>query len=235
MIKVLSVDWDFFYPDSSWYDWGSHEENPMCYELLWHTRSSSKTREGEMAVNHYNPSGTETFWDQILDTDNLSHICITESHRRCYDLLRSLRGLELVNFDAHHDYGYQQKKKLDCSNWAFFCKKKKIISEYRLIYPTWRKEMPENDRKFKFPVSYELPKKEKYNIVFVCRSPCWTPPWADDKWLQFTKDLVGRSDEATNVQNDAEKARNLTMEQAQKEAAAYNAMIEQFYKRNKNE
>jgi hypothetical protein len=28
-MKILSIDWDWFYPDSMPYDWGHNEENAM--------------------------------------------------------------------------------------------------------------------------------------------------------------------------------------------------------------
>ena len=29
----------------------------------------------------------------------------------------------------------------------------------------------------------------EYDIVFVCRSGAWTPPWTDDKWITFVREL----------------------------------------------
>jgi hypothetical protein len=37
----------------------------------------------------------------------------------------------------------------------------------------------------RFELSTELPPKDAYDIVFICRSSCWTPSWCDDKWLAF--------------------------------------------------
>jgi hypothetical protein len=234
-IKVLSVDWDWFFPDPTWYDWGSHEDRELFYELIWVTRTNTKDRNGKNnACEIFNPDPEviKTFWNKVVKPRPM-HICVTESHRDIYGLLRELRGIELINLDAHHDYGYQQTKVLDCSNWAYHGVKKKIISKYKLYYPEWRKGHEEEGSK-KCEVHYGLPPKSEYDVVFICRSPSWTPPWADEQWLKLVTGLQaipGTIDKKYGNPR-AYCPRNMSLAQAREFAQQYDDMTKKLLEVN---
>jgi hypothetical protein len=190
-MTILSVDWDYFFPDPSWWDWG-HSEAPIYYEMLWDLRPGNTnllTKEVAIDVYHPNPALLDGFWDRTLDeTPWLAQLWLVESHKTMHDAMAKLSkifALDIWNFDQHHDlYGPDNVTEVNCGNWAKPFTKGRT-HHYHVIYPPWRKEYPDTEFKGRCDVWYEHPGKLSPDIIFVCRSSCWTPPWSDDKWLEF--------------------------------------------------
>lgn len=206
IIKVLSVDWDFFFPDPSWYDWSHNEESGLGYEFLWQTRPGNRNiRTGEVAHLSYLPNKAmlDGFWGKVLGPSTLSgyrcpRILVCESHRTLGEQLLGLKGVsfDITNYDQHHDLGYDDRKTLDCGNWAAKVMERRRGSTIRQVYPAWRAEPKDGEfrpvKSFMERVSFSFwPDAQAIDpaIIFVCRSSCWTPPWADDEWLEFLKPL----------------------------------------------
>lgn len=205
-MKILSIDWDYFFPDSSPYDWSSNEENGLFYEIIWSMRITNKnmfTRES--VLDEYVPTIPEDFWGIVK---NRPQCYKAESHKRIWDIIDIHRNVELTNIDAHHDCGYKHNydyrklvpfkttvpekviNHIDCGNWGAFGQAGKRITKFKLVYPAWRKKYREcdpNHKSYWFPknVKYKLPKPANYDIVFICRSACWTPPWFDKSLFDF--------------------------------------------------
>jgi hypothetical protein len=186
-MKMLSVDWDYFYPSSEWYDWGAYEENPIFFEFIWNTRASAVHTDGTSVIDHMKPTGHLEFWDKVLTGPPII-LCIAESHKDALEIMGQFRGVEVHNYDAHHDLGYRKNPKYDCGSWAYHGLKRKVFSKYKLIYPEWRKH--EDEAKPAWTKKFEITKEitpDEYDIVFICRSGCWTPAWYDHEWLKFVE------------------------------------------------
>jgi len=193
-LRVLSVDWDWMFPSTDEYDWGHSEDKAFFYDILWATRAGSVGMTNEKrAIDHVLPEERlNGFWKRTLDGHPM-FLAIVDSHKGLYEWLKANKATQadVVNFDAHHDFGYGRSKQLDCGNWARLGMDEGLIRSYRVVYPPWRKEDPEEDPRPKVPkscrfeLSTELPPKDAYDAVFICRSSCWTPSWCDDKWLAF--------------------------------------------------
>ena len=55
-----------------------------------------------------------------------------------------------------------------------------------LYYPTWRRDYHEfKPLKQPTSINYNLPTTQDYDIIFICRSSCWTPPWFDNEFQEF--------------------------------------------------
>lgn len=234
-MRVLSVDWDYFFPDPSWYDWVANEERGMFYELLWSTRANSRDEEGRRAAEHFKPTGHEGFWKRLCPDEPIS-ICVTESHKDIAKWLSNFPGSKDVwNVDAHHDCGYsasQRGKELHCGNWAWRMGRK--IRTFHQVYPEWRANAENAEAA---PVrkpdstSFSLDAVPRPHLVFVCRSSCWTPSWYDDKWLAFTGELSGKRAWATRSSCPfVEKAREPNMA----DAVAMANQMDEFYKMTMN-
>jgi len=200
-IPVLSVDWDYFFPNSEDFDWGHREETHVMLflEVLWSMRWSNHTLDGKhLAHEYYKPREKwRSFWDNIITKDDgLMQLGITESHKDIIDfiapVLEQQMKLDIYNFDAHHDAGYgEETTPLDCGNWAEHAKLMNPNAQYTLIYPKWRIETPEkgmsngNRPAAVDQVFYCVPKIPPPLFIFICRSGAWTPPWSDPQWLDF--------------------------------------------------
>lgn len=188
-MKILSVDWDFFFPCLDGFDWGMNEDNNILQEFIWHVRYSDKDIITGKYAYQVEPDYQvlNRFWGNVLNDSEIKQVVITESHSDIRHFL--YEGCQVYNFDAHHDFGYKDddEEELNCGNWA----KHENIYSYEIIYPSWRKEVKEINLKpivdFKFYDDYQP--KVKYDLVFICRSSCWTPSWHDVYWLNFIDEL----------------------------------------------
>jgi hypothetical protein len=193
-MKILSVDWDFFFPNVAMFDWG-HREDPMFLEYLWNLRAGNRhLTKGDYAVDTVRPNEKTVwnFWEKVC-IGNPNMLIIADSHMDLYNTLLKMRGLkaEIVNFDAHHDIEYGDKSdKVNCGNWGYHGLKNGSIQSLTIVYPEWRAKEPET----KPDIDSKLLKKVKmthdwiagkYDIVFICRSSAWTPTWCDRDWLNF--------------------------------------------------
>ena len=192
--RILSVDFDFFYPDSAPYDWGHSEHySPLMANMLWHARCGNiNLMSGEDALESYAPTVPEDFWARVLLNQPPAYVA--DSHLSIWDVLEDQPGSSntIVSFDAHHDCGYGDYRTLvdvaeityvDCGNWGLHGKLTGRIKSLQLHYPEWRRKARETltevhtDLQAPSKVSFGLPgKPDSYDLVFVCRSGAWTPP-----------------------------------------------------------
>jgi hypothetical protein len=185
-MNILSIDWDYFAPDIFQFDWG-HMESSFFLEPIWNFRSHDISLiNGERALDKIKPTGYIELLQKII-TISPAKIMIAESHSSIYEFIKyfKCKNLTVWNFDQHHDLGYHERATLQCDNWASIGLLKGLIKEYKLIYPKWRKEIPEKlpwDITPIYDVPDDLP---GFVAVFICRSGAWMPTWCDDKWLEF--------------------------------------------------
>ena len=205
-MRILSIDWDYFFPNSENYDWGANEENSIFYEAIWYTRCNSINLATKKDVlSEFRPTIPANFWSIVT---NRPMIYVYESHSQIWNYLEEAN---VYSLDAHHDCGYRdvdlsayfqshpqivktrkgyeiQETQVSCANWAHFGRITDRINRLELFYPRWRKEFPEFFvNKKPDSISYRLPKPQAYDLIFVCRSGCWTPPWFDSIFIRFLK------------------------------------------------
>lgn len=189
---LLSVDWDFFFPnpldggkcsgeEALLYDWG-HRESRFFVETIWPIRAAGFERAGRpLPVVE---EGWRSFWSRFTFAPRVK-LFVAESHSFAADR-RVKRGVTgVLNFDAHHDCGYSERwpAELDCGNWmlAYDCPK-------QVRYPRWRVGA---EGKPLVPVDLVKddgsPIRAPIGRVFVCRSGAWVPPWCDTDFECFVQ------------------------------------------------
>lgn len=196
MMNILSIDWDYFFPDNFAFDWQMNEEKFFYYEMLWPIRWSNRDlyNPDKMAKDIYHPDQQlmNGFWNKVLSNSDPIFLTIADSHTNIEHLINLFPAkVNIYNFDQHHDIYYYDdipsNMQLNCGNWIAYFRKQ--INEYHLIYPPWRKNHPEhNDNQLSFTksVSYHIPDSlPDFQMVFICRSSPWTPSWADHHWIEF--------------------------------------------------
>jgi hypothetical protein len=192
-LNILSIDWDWFFPNSELFDWGHSEEQAMFLEMAWSWRCGNiRIGSDQLAVDVMNPDTTRLsgFWERTVKGKPWQ-ISICESHKALYEWIAGgmckNQKAAITNFDAHHDGGYSNAPslKVNCGNWAEYLHRERKMFSYKVVYPPWRKEEPEGG----FPefgnAVYEPPDAERYDYIFICRSGAWVPTWCDDAWTKF--------------------------------------------------
>jgi len=187
--RILSVDWDYFFPDAEVYDWGHSESRGLFYEIIWQTRVANRNLiTGAKVLDDYRPSVPKNFWSKVLA--NKPVLFVGDSHVHIWDRLTKNLFTTVVSLDAHHDCGYKNgQSHVDCSNWGLWGLITGRIQSFHLYYPEWRDGKEEDLRpivlEYDFHRNYGLPSPEEYDEVFICRSGVWTPPWFDHSFQEF--------------------------------------------------
>tara|TARA_R110002096_G_scaffold312145_3_gene506423 strand:- start:1282 stop:2016 length:735 start_codon:yes stop_codon:yes gene_type:complete len=203
--KILSIDWDYFFPSATDYDMG-HSETPMMAELIWSVRVAHKNpRTGETLLDEYRPdekrlhNAVAAIGRRCIAADVT--VRVQDSHHGLIDFCRELEagaGDTIASYDAHHDHGYGTTLKgSDCSNWA-----QHVAPAVTVNYPQWRRDDPEGDPDTT-PVHVRytdriMENDLDFDALFICRSGGWTPPWWDGQFGLLTfvagvQDLPRRS------------------------------------------
>lgn len=205
MLNLLSVDWDFFIPvalndpkQMFLYDWGHRDSGKLFLEDLWYHRGATFQANGLPLPD---TSGEEIgFWDRF-DFAPGAQLFFADSHVRAFSPEVSQDVITVVNFDAHHDGGYnttlnaiRKADQVDCSSWMagyHMCG-----AMVQTIYPRWKAWAKQVEAKPAIPKmarrvdgDKNMPKRfMPFDRVFVCRSGGWSPSWLDPKFDQFLKD-----------------------------------------------
>lgn len=193
-MNILSIDWDYFFPDNFVFDWQFQDNNKIYCETLWPIRWSNRNIFDHtiIAKDVYHPDLQllNGFLDKILINSYPSVLVISDTHVDIKILIDNFPKSNIYNFDQHHDVYYQDHpikidRQLDCGNWVS-CLSTQIKS-YHLFYPSWRESTPEeSDNNYIDSISYSIPENPPvFDAVFICRSSPWTPSWSDHKWIEF--------------------------------------------------
>lgn len=212
-MRILSVDWDYFFPSSHIYDWGHGEtagSNNLYGSIIWplrfHNRSIyDQENEALKASNYYWPDESLlcNFWSKTVAGAPGMIFC-ADSHLRLAEVLRLLSedGQQFstcFNYDAHHDWQYENspnpRETIDCGNWAKASIVNNYIEQYKLFYPPWRKQHAEvNDEwylKCVDKAEYTIQEEPlEFSLIFICQSRSWCPPWADNRFTFFVNELL---------------------------------------------
>jgi hypothetical protein len=211
-MKLLSVDWDYFFPDLAWMDWG-HNETALMIQHIWSLRCGDwnlKTKQSALDYVQPDRKLLGQFWHRVLRGSSRFQLLVAESHAELARwIVDSKMTVDILdNYDQHHDCGYsvvrsddnrQQYERVDCGEWVPYLVDTRRIGEYQLHYPAWRRQLPERDRKeLELRIiktcngswDYGPPKHPtKYDAVFICRSGGWTPPWCDEEFNKFVESI----------------------------------------------
>lgn len=245
-MNILSLDWDYFFPDNFDFDWQMAENNYVFYEIIWSIRWGNmnyKTKQLAKDVYHPDRELYSQFINIVLNycVDPLL-IGITDSHSNIsaiFESLNFIKKFSVWNFDQHHDFWYGETEvpeyNCDCGNWVKYYWNK--IKEYHLVYPAWRKKFPEPNfkkySKYFNSIDYSIPHNilPEFDVIFICRSSPWTPSWSDYLWMELLNELESRFPYAwdnARIQNDfAMKERQFNKDEAEQ---FYQNSLEQLRK-----
>ena len=165
--SLLSVDWDYFiYTQKE--NWGSYIENNKNIINLWYKRYIQSKAKGKNIKKAFQLSlDVDNFWEEIkkyFEFGKNIKVYVSDSHALSYDIAKENGCNRVYLFDAHSDLGYGGLSSLNfevnCANWLGKLLKSKLIEEANII-----------------------------SAIHICRSGAWTPPWFDDRFFQFIKEL----------------------------------------------
>ncbi|CAK9331399.1 hypothetical protein [Thermoanaerobacter kivui] len=203
MRSLLTVDWDYFIPSKR--EWmASYAENEKNMTQLWYKRyiKSALVRENLEETIKVGPIAKD-FWNKVKKHFTFAKnvkIFVSESHKVGYYLAKNFNCVEVYSFDAHADLGYGGFSSLDfelnCANWLGKLLREDIIKKANIIYSPYTFEKPSDFEYINkaYWVSYytsieSLPQDIFIEVIHICRSGIWTPPWLDGKFEKFVIEL----------------------------------------------
>jgi len=198
---LLSVDWDYFIYTRD--NWNPYLENKRGLIDLWYKRYIQAKARGEDIQKAFQLSSEfDTFWDKIRKcfkfVENIK-IYVSDSHALSYQIARENNCQAVYLFDAHADLGYGGLSSLNfevnCSNWLGKLLKEKQIREANIFYSPYTAEQPGHFKPMNsiYNIRYcsfaDLHQGIMVSAIHLCRSGAWTPPWLDNKFVQFINAL----------------------------------------------
>ena len=211
-MRMLSVDFDFFFPEDQDWDW-SHGESfkyKFLDDMIWETRAAQFIAKGLALPS---TSGDEVnFWKRFKFND--AHLYYADSHVKIIttELLMGIN--QIYNFDAHHDAFTFPSLEISAENWAV-----DLVPWIKVVHvaPSWSEKNSycKPVVHIKRYVDEGKPFKRVFDSIFVCRSGGWTPTWLEDKFWKFIEDCP--TSFKSNMDNMTK--REFSMENAAKDAA----------------
>lgn len=199
-MRLLSVDWDYFFPvilgsNLQLYDWGHRDTNGSFFnETIWHFRAAGFLGSGLPLPGS---SGAEkTFW-QRFRFSRRCELYFADSHLKAIEPQVAKGVIEVWNFDAHHDCGYNagvvdtvlRTRRVDCGSWMIAYRVMvgaKLVVRYPIWSPeSWGQPDPPDSLEADCQIDDGLPVPVTFGRVLVARSAGWVPPWLDQQFLEF--------------------------------------------------
>lgn len=239
----LSVDFDYFSREEREWDWGHSERAAIFTNAAWHSRSQ---RLEETSLERYANPHPRDFWEKLgelgFDFSSCESLVVANSHQWAAPDFLSLalplhegaKETAVVNFDAHHDMGYQSwkvlkkewldKLRVDCSNWLLGLMHQLPDLQGAVVYPEWKglKEV-QGAHKLSWQNTKSLSKRFQYGVyneeyvrslagevvgIFVAKSSAWMPPWHDQAFTDFVEDVAGSTGLGAEVRFEEEEGVN---------------------------
>lgn len=216
-LNVLSIDFDFFqittpeiicncYPDTAMELpdkitkrlWKEYYRIPMYKDkLLTVTANEEKLKEiKDILQNSYISSNG-------IALKPIAKIC--KSHKEIYDFItkhyntKINSNITVTNIDMHPDVD-NGNDRLDCGNWIKFIIKKYPNTKIQWIanpistktYVNEELTTPLEDEIIKGSIvnNFATIKKQKFDLVFLCRSDIWLPPHLDKEFVKLARYIL---------------------------------------------
>ena len=198
MKTLLTIDWDYFVPEKIEWDLG-HVESEFHIGTMWEIRAVSSDLLDIMKTS----GEEEVFWSEIYSNFDLSDakLFVTESHLSAFRLAVNYKLKKVINFDSHMDICYEDfvkflnNDRVDCGNWCGNLLKSGKIKNATIILSKHSNERLEDVLEAKQYLNFRVlnwedykrrdKKRIKIDVIHICRSGAWTPPWLDDKFFKF--------------------------------------------------
>jgi hypothetical protein len=182
MTTLLTVDWDYFIDEDPMWDLG-HKESVTHLDLIWRARGN--------LIGKMHTTGVEkSFWKKLPVTTDCP-VFVSDSHCFAYEFAKQVDHVLLV--DRHHDCWPAEKNRIECDTWLGEWLRRRAKRKVTWLRPKNAKMIYEVPKVFdtRFIVTDDIMTIQPYvaEIVHICRSGCWCPPWLDIDFVNFLKDL----------------------------------------------
>jgi hypothetical protein len=214
LMKVLSVDWDFFINSRGYelyYLQGYNDNTPSAVLNEAWAEKYMLSQGGLFSANVEGDLCERIA--SVIEAHRGDYIAC-ENHGRIFGFLESGIGyseepVEIHNFDYHHDaYVWGIGNAVNCANWVRRIIEKLPNSEYNWYYRS-RSDMMHlggdirNENFIRCHPVYEIDWDEflklRFDIVFVCRSDIYSPPHLDADFIRYMIPNIRAADRMSSM------------------------------------
>lgn len=200
MVGILSIDFDYFldvcikerdiyFPD------GSDEIPKDKLALMWEERYKKYPKLKEIGVIKEFYLLKSFLQNLKISKDNIHK---SDTHKDIKKLINKIpinKQLYIVNIDFHHDYYhyYRGEDIYNCGNWL-----RRVIEDRPDTKIKWirREDSQLYSLEGIFPFEHTTDIKsifnDKFEYIFICKSPEWSPPHLIDKYEELAHILVNK-------------------------------------------
>jgi len=206
MTTLLTVDWDYFIDEDPMWDLG-HKESAVHLDLVWKTR-------GELIKKMSTTGAEKKFWKKLPVTTDCP-VWASDSHVFAYEFAKQVDHVLLV--DRHHDCWPAENGRIECDTWLGEWLRRKLSRRVTWLRPKNVKMIYDVPERFssRFTVIDDITAIQpcKAEMIHICRSGCWCPPWLDIDFVNFikalrpVKDVISIPQEANETKWNALKFR----------------------------
>ena len=217
--RVLSIDWDYFidapidFKASNFPDGGNENLPEYVLDAIWMSRYGQCAEIQKVKEDTSELVKLRILLKKIINKQN-TRVVISDSHKSIYKYLEEQRQsklpTEIYNIDFHHDAYDFGNEEVDCGNWF----KKFIDSKNAHVLDKFmwvRREDSElsGEEMIDDNSSIGIPRDlyGTFQLVFLCRSGCWSPPHLDDKFLSLCRFLCKLHDKVDIVDDSILRSR----------------------------
>lgn len=195
MYAVLSIDFDYFIAASAaerdlYFLRGGEEIHRHQLQSLWEERYAQYPQIRAIGVVPEFASFRRFLQHLPVDGD---HVFVSETHKAIkgvIDVIPTGMPLRIVNIDFHHDYYhyYSGTDYCNCGNWL-----RRVLEERPATQVKWiRREDSqlatlEGDFPFEHTTDLGSVFLERFDCVFLCRSPEWSPPHLSRRYEELVR------------------------------------------------
>lgn len=197
MTKLISVDWSYFFPKFSDFNWIEFKEKTLIQELIWPIRYASRVNNRSiLARDYYNPVWFyKSFWEFVLKISTPKMVFVFDQQESIGRILDMIPDLTIYHFDHN--------RSTSDNNWQMIYQDR--IKRLKYFVPKWNTVEFQIKGKLLGDFRIDFP---KFDMVFVSRSSTLTSSWNDDKWIDFVKRLrVKLNDDCFVYQEETTKTK----------------------------
>lgn len=181
-MKILSIDWDYFMDvDSNFkqlYFPDCHTEEVMAYApQIWQSRYLQHGK----TLLEVGTKNLQVIKDYIAK-HKFKQAYYNISHKDLYSLLDD--DSFIVNVDDHSDY-FDFNGEVHCGNWLRAANENGLVE--KAIWVKNETSYIQDDFPFGTTTDLSIINDYKFDMIFFCLSPIWSPPHLNDQFTDLIK------------------------------------------------
>lgn len=199
MVSILSIDFDYFIAATAqerelYFPPGADEIAGDKLQSMWEERYRLFPQLRGIGVTAQFFAMKNFLALSRVGRDRLFTSDTHKSIKRLIDAVPKRQPVSIVNIDFHHDYYhfFRGGNYLNCGNWL-----RRVLEERPETRVKWIRREDSQIHSLEGEVPFEHTTELQsifhryYDLVFICRSPEWSPPHLSSRYQELVSSVLG--------------------------------------------